>query len=264
MKDKIKLIVSDLDGTLLDSNHNLPTDFWEIEQQLADKSILFAIASGRQLFNIISLFDKIKERTLFLAENGTFAYYKGEELFINDLPKENAIEFIKIGRTVKDGYVILCGKKSAYVENTDERFLNEVRKYYTKLQIVDDLTQVDDVVLKVTICDFNDVPTNSYLYFKEFENDFKVAISGLIWLDVTSFTANKGVAIEIIQKKLAISKEETMVFGDFLNDLEMMETAEFSFAMKNAHKDIIKISNYTTDFDNNTNGVTQTIEKYLL
>ena len=55
-----------------------------------------------------------------------------------------------------------------------------------------------------------------------------------------------------------------MVFGDFLNDLEMMETAEFSFAMKNAHKDIIEISNYTTDFDNNTNGVTQTIEKYLL
>ena len=264
MKDKIKLIVSDLDGTLLDSNHNLPTDFWEIEQQLADKNILFAIASGRQLFNIISLFDKIKERTLFLAENGTFAYYKGEELFINDLPKQNAIEFIKIGRTVKDGYVILCGKKSAYVENTDERFLTEVRKYYTKLQIVDDLTQVDDVVLKVTICDFNDVPTNSYLYFKEFENDFKVAISGLIWLDVTSFTANKGVAIEIIQKKLAISKEETMVFGDFLNDLEMMETAEFSFAMKNAHKDIIEISNYMTDFDNNTNGVTKTIEKYLL
>lgn len=264
MKDKIKLIVSDLDGTLLDSNHNLPTDFWGIEQQLADKNILFAIASGRQLFNIISLFDRIKERTLFLAENGTFAYYKGEELFINDLPKRNAIEFIKIGRTVKDGYVILCGKKSAYVENTDESFLTEVRKYYTKLQIVDDLTQVDDVVLKVTICDFNDVPTNSYLYFKEFENDFKVAISGLIWLDVTSFTANKGVAIEIIQKKLAISKEETMVFGDFLNDLEMMETAEFSFAMKNAHKDIIEISNYTTDFDNNTNGVTQTIEKYLL
>ena len=264
MKDKIKLIVSDLDGTLLDSNHNLPTDFWKIEQQLADKNILFAIASGRQLFNIISLFDRIKERTLFLAENGTFAYYKGEELFINDLPKSNAIEFIKIGRTVKDGYVILCGKKSAYVENTDERFLTEVKKYYTKLQIVDDLTQVDDVVLKVTICDFNDVPTNSYLYFKEFENDFKVAISGLIWLDVTSFTANKGVAIEIIHKKLAISKEETMVFGDFLNDLEMMETAEFSFAMKNAHKDIIEISNYTTDFDNNTNGVTQTIEKYLL
>ena len=81
MKDKIKLIVSDLDGTLLDSNHNLPTNFWEIEQQLADKNILFAIASGRQLFNIISLFDRIKERTLFLAENGTFAYYKDEELF---------------------------------------------------------------------------------------------------------------------------------------------------------------------------------------
>lgn len=55
-----------------------------------------------------------------------------------------------------------------------------------------------------------------------------------------------------------------MVFGDYINDLEMMETAEFSFAMKNAHKDVVKISNYKTDFDNTTNDATQTIEKYLL
>ncbi len=264
MKDKIKLIVSDLDGTLLDDNHNLPSNFWEIEQQIADKNILFAIASGRQLFNIISLFDPIKERTLFLAENGTLAYYNGKILFINDLPKQHAIEFIKIGRTIKDSYVILCGKNAAYVENTNERFLSEVRKYYSQLIIVDDLALVDDIILKVTICDFNDVPTNSYPHFKQFENDFKVAISGLIWLDLTSYNANKGVAIETIQKKLNISKQETMVFGDFLNDLEMMKTAKYSFAMKNAHKDIIKTSNYSTDFDNNTDGVTQTIEKYLL
>ncbi|WP_396212741.1 HAD family hydrolase [Flavobacterium sp.] len=64
--------------------------------------------------------------------------------------------------------------------------------------------------------------------------------------------------------KLAISNIETMVFGDFINDLEMMETTEFSFAMKNAHKDVVKISNYKTDFDYNTYGVRQTIEKYLL
>lgn len=262
--NKIKLIVTDLDGTLLDSNHQLPNDFWEIEQKLFDNNILLAVASGRQFYNIINVFDKIKERTLFLAENGTYAFYQGKELFVNTLPKKEAIAFIEIGRTVPDAYLILCGKNAAYVENSDERFLTEVRKYYTQLEIVADLTQVSDEFLKVTLCDFKDVPTNSYLHFKEFENEFKVAISGAIWLDITSFNANKGVAVVYIQDLLNITFEETMVFGDFLNDYEMMQTGSFSYAMKNAHPDILEISNFVTNFDNNSNGVTEIINQILI
>lgn len=261
---KIKLIVSDLDGTLLNSKHELPSDFWEVEQKLNDKNILLAIASGRQLFNIMHVFDRIKARTIFLAENGTYAFYQGKEIFVNPMPNENAIDFIKIGRTVPNAFVILCGKNAAYVENTDERFLNEVQNYYTKLEIVPDLTQVKDTILKVTLCDFDDVPTNSYRYFKQFSSDFKVAISGTIWLDITSFTANKGVAIEKIQEQFNISFDQTMVFGDFLNDYEMMQNAKYSFAMKNAHPEIIKVSNYSTDFDNNNDGVTNAIKKFVL
>ncbi len=262
--NKIKLIVTDLDGTLLDSNHQLPNDFWEIEQKLFDNNILLAIASGRQFYNIINVFDKIKERTLFLAENGTYAFYQGKELFVNTLPKKDAIAFIEIGRKVPDAYLILCGKNAAYVENSEERFLTEVRKYYSKLEIVSDITQVSDDVLKVTLCDFKDVPTNSYLYFKEFENEFKVAISGAIWLDITSFNANKGVAVAYIQDLLNITFNETMVFGDFLNDYEMMQTGNFSYAMKNAHTDILEISNFVTNFDNNSNGVTEIINQILI
>ena len=262
--NKIKLIVTDLDGTLLDSNHQLPNDFWEVEQKLFDNNILLAIASGRQFYNIINVFDKIKERTLFLAENGTYAFYQGKELFVNTLPKNDAIAFIEIGRKVPDAYLILCGKNAAYVENSEERFLTEVRKYYSQLEIVSDLTQVSDEVLKVTLCDFKDVPTNSYLYFKEFEKEFKVAISGAIWLDITSFNANKGVAVAFIQDLLNITFEETMVFGDFLNDFEMMQTGNFSYAMKNAHPDILEISNFVTNFDNNSCGVTEIINQILI
>lgn len=259
----IKLIVADLDGTLLDDNHQLPSDFWEVEERLFQKNILFAIATGRQFYNVIQLFDKIKERTLFLAENGTYGFYKENEIFVNPLPKEDAIRFIKIGRKIPNSNVIFCGKNSAYVEKDDARFLTEVRKYYEKLEIVSDLTMVVDEVLKITICDFGDVPFNSYPYFKSFENDFKVAISGAIWLDITNFTANKGVAISKIQREFNISETETMVFGDFLNDYEMMQNAKYSYAMQNAHPEIIKIANFRTTFDNNNNGVTQTIKQII-
>ena len=74
-------------------------------------------------------------------------------------------------------------------------------------------------------------------------------------------TANKGNAISGIQKELDISPEETLVFGDYLNDLEMMQNAKYSYAMKNAHPEFIKSSKYVTTFSNNENGVLKTIDE---
>jgi HAD superfamily hydrolase (TIGR01484 family) len=67
-----------------------------------------------------------------------------------------------------------------------------------------------------------------------------VKVSGSIWLDISHKLANKGRAMELLQKKYSITTEQTMAFGDYLNDLEMMQQAHYSFAMENAHPDIKK------------------------
>ena len=67
------------------------------------------------------------------------------------------------------------------------------------------------------------------------------------WLDISDQQATKGNALIKIQKLLNISREETLVFGDYHNDIEMLKEADFSFSMKNAHKDITRIANYTTE-----------------
>lgn len=255
----IKLIVADMDGTLLNDEHQLHPDFWEIEKNLSEKNILFAVASGRQYYNLESNFKKISDRMIFFAENGTHVVHEGKELYVNEMDLEAARDFIKIGRKLEDVNPVLCCKGSAYVESNDERFLTEIKKYYTRLEYVEDLTKVEDTVLKVTLCDWRGVEENSHLAYKKFENDFKVAVAAKIFLDITSKTANKGNAIKGVQEKLNISPEETMVFGDYLNDLEMMQNATHSYAMKNAHPEIIKTSNYVTEFDNNENGVLRTI-----
>ena len=252
-----------MDGTLLDENKQLSPDFWETEQKLFEKGVLFSVASGRQFYNLLEVFDRIKERTLFLAENGTYAYYKGKEIFVNPLPKKDAVRCIKIGRKAEGINMILCGKNAAYLETRDERFVTEVKKHFSRVEFVDDLTEVDDTVLKVSICDFRNVEKNSLKYFEHLQSDYKIAVSGAIWLDITNLTANKGTAILKIQKELGITYDETMVFGDYLNDLEMMETGKYSYAMKNAHTDILKIAGFVTAFDNNNSGVTQTINELV-
>lgn len=255
----IKLVITDLDGTLLDAKKEIHPDFWPVHRQLTDKGILFAVASGRQLSSLESTFTTIGNDTLFIAENGTIVRYKGEVIHENALEMAAASLFIHTGRCIEGAEIVLCGKDAAYVECTEKQFLEEVSKYYNRLQIVDDLTLVNDTILKVAIYDFYGAETNSYGHFKIYENDYKVAVSGPEWLDLTHPTANKGTAIEKVQEKLGISKEETMAFGDFLNDLEMMAAAGHSYAMKNAHPDILKASRFITQFDNNENGVVQTI-----
>lgn len=248
-----------MDGTLLNNKHEIPSEFWEIEEALAKQGILLAVASGRQYYNLESNFSRIKNRMIFFAENGTQVIHKGEEIYVNPMDIQAARKFIEVGRHTKDVHLVLCGKQSAYVESKDKKFIDEISKYYERLTYVEDLTQVEDTILKVTICDWEGVEENSYHHFKKFENDFKVAIAARIFIDITALSANKGNAIKGVQQKLNISPEETLVFGDYLNDLEMMQNAKYSYAMKNAHSEIIKISSHTTSYDNNNNGVLRTI-----
>ena len=249
-----------MDGTLLDDNKSLPSDFFEIVSELHQNNILFCVASGRQYYTLLEEFFDIKDSIIFCAENGSYVVYKNDLIYVNTMSKSNALRLIETGRNIDGAFLVLCCRNGAYVENSDVAFLNEVRKYYKRLEIVDDITKVNDDILKVTLCDFNNAEKNSYTHFKKFEKEFKVAISGQIWLDITNSDANKGIAIQKIQEDFNISSDETLVFGDFLNDMEMMKTAKFSYAMKNSHPEIISAANFITEFDNNNAGVTKTIQ----
>ncbi|HSP40471.1 MAG TPA: HAD family hydrolase [Gillisia sp.] len=257
----IKLIISDMDGTLLNDDHELHPDFWKIEEELHQQEIMFAVASGRQYYNLEAKFEKLKDRMIFFAENGTHVMHKGKELFINKLETAAAHRFVRLGRDLPGVQVVLCCKNTAYVESRDEDFISEIKQYYERLEFIEDLTSVENDILKVTICDWDGVENNSYHAFKEFEIEYKVAIAARIFLDITSITANKGNAIKEVQKKLGIESGEILVFGDYLNDLEMIQNSENSYAMKNAHPEIIKAGRFVTKFNNNENGVLETIRE---
>ena len=259
----IKFIATDMDGTLLNSNNEIHADFYPMFQSLKEKDIIFAAASGRQYYNLLERFKDIKDDMMFIAENGTFVVYKGIELIVNSLEKNIAKELIEIGRTIPNSYVILCGKNSAYIESHDERLIKQTAKYYERYKIVENLTSIDDDILKVTICDFNGSENNSNNYFDEYRDKVQITVSGEIWLDMVAKGINKGVAINEIQNLLNIDYKETMVFGDYLNDLEMMSSAYHSYAMANAHDTLKKAARFIAK-SNDENGVIQAIKSVAL
>lgn len=260
----IRLIATDLDGTLLDDEKRLSPDFWEVEQQLVDKGILFTVASGRQFHNIAKLFERIADRTVFIAENGGYACHAGTEIFRVALNRQHVHDFIRTGRKIDGAGLILSGSKSAYIESREARFVEEVIRHHDALEIVDDLLLVEDDVLKFTLADFGDIAANTFPHYQPYTTDFNVVISGRYWMDITDKTANKGTALRHVQAHFGISREETLVFGDYLNDLQMMQEARLSYAMRNAHADILAAASHVTESDNNGFGVTETIKRLVL
>ena len=123
---------------------------------------------------------------------------------------------------------------------------------------------IDDDIFKITLCDLSGASNNSNKVLNPlFGDEFMVVVAGEIWLDIMNKNVNKGAALEKIQNDENISYEETMVFGDFYNDIEMLGKAKFSFVMENANEDMKQYGNYIAK-SNRDYGVIKAIEEYVL
>lgn len=262
----IKLIACDLDGTLLNEFHAIHDEFWPLVHQLHARGITFCPASGRQYYNLLECFKPIADELIFIAENGAYVMQGARELSSDCLPVVAAREFAAVTRRLQAAGAlvgaVLCGKRSAYIEWNHPAFVAEVGKYYQRLGRVEDLMTVEDEILKVAVYAFDSSEREAAPAFMPFRDRFQVVVSGQHWLDVMSPSANKGSGIRHIQQSLGIRREETMVFGDFLNDLEMMDEAAYSFAMANAHPELKARARYLAP-SNADNGVVRTIKSLL-
>ncbi len=260
---RIKLIATDMDGTLLNSNGEVSPLFYELFEELKSLNVTFVAASGRQYYSIINKLKPIKDDIIVIADNGALTMQNDVEIQTTDIDRQTYLELIDITKKLEDSQVILCGRKKGYLEDYGEEFENLFSKYYDRYEVVKDLSMVtDDKCLKIAICNKKGAEKHLYPKLKHLENRLKIRVSGKIWLDLNHNLANKGYALQQIQQNLNIPPEETMVFGDYNNDLEMMSKASYSFAMQNAHPDLKEAAKYITK-SNNDNGVEHIMAKMI-
>ena len=145
----------------------------------------------------------------------------------------------------------------------DPADLRNITPYYHNHQRVSDLHGVDDEILKIAILHHGGTAEHIYPRFAPYRADFSIAVSAFEWMDIMPKGVNKGVGVRMLQKHLGITREETMAFGDFMNDLEMLQEAGYSVAMKNALPQIKAVCREETAYTNEEDGVIRWIRQWL-
>lgn len=260
----IKLIATDMDGTLLDENGKLPKGFFNALEELNKNNIKFVVASGRPYPTLYENFKPVSDSIYYICDNGAYVVENGGNARIDLINRSAVNEIINSCKDIPNIQVVLCGINGAYHLPCSEEFTNEIDKYYIKKHIVNDLLSVEDDIFKITICDLSNAAKNSSKVLSpKFSEDLMVVVAGEIWLDIMNKNVNKGTALSKIQEDENISYEETMVFGDFYNDVEMLKKAHYSFVMENANEDMKQYGNYIAK-SNRDSGVIQAINEYVL
>lgn len=261
----IKLIATDMDGTLLNDLKQLPPDFFEVLDGLFSRGVRFAVSSGRSYSAVTHLFPpKYAERMDFICDNGAHVVHEGKTVSVSALEHDTYIELIKACDEIGGLKVLACAKGGTYHLPYSPEFDKEVEKFYINHSLCGDLLAVKDTIYKVAVCDMQGTQEHAKPEIDaRFGGRLNVQVSGKIWMDVMAAGVNKGKGLAELCGVLGITPAETMAFGDYFNDYQMLEFAQWSFAPANAHEDIKRLARYGCE-SNNDCGVTRAIRRYVL
>lgn len=288
-----KLIVIDLDGTLLNSNGVVSEENKKTLQNLINTNIEIVLASGRMIDSTKTIAKEIGCKKYFIAGNGAIVYdiEKDQIIYENFLKKEKVLDIIKICEENSIYYniytdkqilatslkynVLYYSKENANREEKDRSKINIVSNMYEYVQNLE-----DEKFLKITICDENKLIFNSIIrmikQIKEIDvldvehmsrktitqgtEQVEVSYS---YTEVSAQNVDKWEAIKYILNQKELNSENVIAIGDNINDKKMIKKAGLGIAMKDSTPVVREIADIITEQSNNSNGVAETLNKIL-
>ena len=237
----IRLIASDIDGTLVpDGTDRIDHEMMDVIRELKERGIVFAGASGRQFLSMQKLFAPVWEDIYYITDNGSVLRDASTIYKTHVIPRNLLFELIRDAKRLPGCDIMLCGVDCAYCEEYSEMFYWMRDSYKYNINVLGDFeTYLRDDIVKMSIYqkDHAEETVNAW-FTPKWRNQFKIASAGTMWMDIVEPDADKGSSLRDLQIQLGITKEETMVFGDNLNDIGMLEAAAESYAIGSAREEV--------------------------
>lgn len=249
MDHKIKLIATDVDGTLVkDSSREVYDEMIEVIQKLTDAGYHFVVASGRQYGSIRRMFERSKRRLHYIAENGAHIILNGENYSVTKMDRADVEGIMTDLRALypQGCHVVASTAKGCFLESKDSDFINLIAsEYRNDVTLTDDILAEDVDIIKLAVYKKGTIrPIGESVLIPKWQDKVKTTMAGEEWVDFMDQSVDKGNALRKIQEALDISREETMVFGDNNNDLGLILAAEESYAVENAVEEVKKAAKH--------------------
>ncbi|MBF0787646.1 MULTISPECIES: sugar-phosphatase [unclassified Streptococcus] len=266
----IKLIAIDIDGTLLNSKHEITPEVYQAIQDAKQAGVKIVIATGRPISGvkrILSQLNLLDKGDYVITFNGGLVQETATE---NDVIKEGLsyedyLEWEYLSRqlelpmhaSLKDGLYTSnrnIGKYTIYEAQlvdspvfyrTPEEMAD---KDIIKMMLVDEPEKLDAAIAQIPVA---------------LTKRFNVAKSAPFYLEITPKTVNKGEAIKQLSALLGLTLDQTMAIGDQENDRSMLEVVGTAVVMENGSPDIKKIATHITK-SNDEHGVAHAIREWVL
>lgn len=261
----IKLVLTDMDGTFLNNNGDFNRELYmDVKNLMKDKGVVFAPVTGKQCERVEELFGEDAKDLWILGDSATRIKHNGKFVFENLLSNQLGLKIIRLLEEINlDHTIIACTKSGAVIKDTlstEEAAI--VRRSYAQVRQISDFNEIKEDFVKITIHDpaLNCFETREKL--SRFFDSAYIVASEAAWIDIANANVHKGTTVEHLQHLLNVTSDETMAFGDGYNDLELMNRASYSFAVRNAVPELKDVANFITR-SNEEDAVMKTIIQIL-
>lgn len=246
MEDKIKLVVSDVDSTLLKHGEDfLEERFFKMAKSLKNKGICLAIASGRTYEELKSIFNKSFDDIYFIPLDGGAVIYRDEMLYFREIPKKYT-EFTL--DTMKKSNILFYAKDFTYFKWQNDDYKDSIiHTHHKNIKRIENADDIKEDIYKITFYKEASYEFERYKSYVKNNNMFVSQYDDGTWCDFHLVGTNKGTAVEFLTERLGIKTENVMAFGDNTNDVDMLKKVKYSFAMKHALPQIKGVARYITD-----------------
>ena len=272
-KMDIRVIATDMDGTLLDPKGQLDLPRLEkILDKLDQCDIRFVIATGNEVHRMRQLLGHLAERVVLVVANGARIFENNELIQAqtwDDAMVDKALAHFK-GRECQDQFVVTAMnggfvKKGTVFTELDKFMTPEmIEKLYQRMQFVDEFdSKLFGGVLKMSMVVGEERSDSVLQEINDlFDGHVRAVSSGYGCIDILQDGIHKAWGLEELLKRWNLKPEQIIAFGDSENDIEMLELAGISYAMENAEDRVKEIATEVAPA-NSQAGVYQVLENWL-
>ena len=272
-KMDIRVIATDMDGTLLDPKGQLDLPRLEkILDKLDQCDIRFVIATGNEVHRMRQLLGHLAERVVLVVANGARIFENNELIQAqtwDDAMVDRALAHFK-GRECQDQFVVTAMNGGFVKEGTVftelDKFMTPemIEKLYQRMNFVDEFDpNLFGGVLKMSMVVGEERSESVLQEINDlFDGHVRAVSSGYGCIDILQDGIHKAWGLVELLKRWNLKPEQIMAFGDSENDIEMLELAGISYAMENAEEAVKRVATKVAPA-NSQAGVYKVLENWL-